>query len=290
MRIVSTKTKDSLQFKGLISEPKEKSNQIIIHIHGLSGDFYSNKYYHSMHDLYPQNDLAFLSGENRGTHLLKAFNTNNGSKIIGSSLEIFEKSSLDIDAWVKLALKLGYQKVWLQGHSLGSLKIAHFLKEMNQDKVIKGAILLSPFDILGLTYLTSAVKQHQVLIKEAHELEKEGKPQQILSQPLWREYYFSAQTYLNLFQKNSRAAIFNYGLPELGWKTVNQIKVPIIAFTGTKDEAIIPVISAKKAMTKLENELIGSPKKQTHVLAGATHGFADFGLEIVKKVVDFIKS
>jgi pimeloyl-ACP methyl ester carboxylesterase len=287
MQIVTTITSDGFQFSGLLSEPPEKCSTMIIHIHGMASDFYSSQFQKIAHEQYPLHGLAYCSGENRGTHSSTTFKTNDGQVIGGNSFEKLEDSVADIGAWVDFAHNRGYKHIWLQGDSLGPSKIAYFL-DHNKNYSITGAIWISPSDMYGLVRDPEGIKDHELLLPEAKQLVSQEKNIQLLSNKLWEEYYLSAATYLNFFDEGSAMAIFNYGAPELGWDVVNNISVPVIAFTGTKDDGIEPVIEPHEAMRLLEKQLRNSPKVKTVVFENAAHDFEGFETQIIENTIQFI--
>lgn len=286
MQYITTKTEDGIEFTGMLFEAVN-SNKLILHIHGMSGDMYTNSYYPAMHSYYPQNGWSFLVVEHRGTHSITQFNTDNGIRNIGNSYEIFEDSIYDIKAWIATAQELGYEEIWLQSHSLGPSKVTYYMNVV-QDNPVNGLIWLSPSDMIGLVNDPEGKKDHEICIKEAHELVNSNKGNQLLSHDLWDSMRLSANTYINFFGEQANTAIFNYGNESLGWERVENIKVPVIAFTGTKDDGIVPVMDAHKAMTLLESKLINSPRKKTVVYENADHDFEGFGDKIVNEVINFI--
>lgn len=289
MKIIETKTSDGITFNGLFSEPTSKSKKIIIHIHGMAGSVLLEKYYPIMHEQYPQSGFAFLVGENRGTGTMTEFVSDDTSGFIlaGNALEKFEDCIYDIQGWIDYALSLGYEEIWLQSHSLGTSKVAYYMDKVKLTN-IAGLIFLSPADMIGLVHDALGQKDHDILLPEANKLVSEEKGNQLLTNKLWGAEYLSAGTYLNMFDKNANTAIFNYGDENLGWRVVNDIYVPVIAITGTKDDGIAPVMDPKLAMTKLEQELKNSPRVETVVYEGAEHSFDGFGQKIVEDVLNFI--
>lgn len=167
------------------------------------------------------------------------------------------------------------------------LKVAYYMNHVRPGN-IAGLIFLSPSDMIGCIHDTIGQKDYDILLPEAKNLASEGKENQLLTHTLWGAEYLSAGTFLNMFDKNANTAIFNYGDESLGWKAVNEINVPVIAVTGTKDDGIAPVIDPKIAMTKLEQELKNSPKVKTTVYEGAEHSFDGFEEKIVYDVINFI--
>lgn len=287
MQTITTNTKDKLILNGQLFETSNKEN-IIIHIHGMSGDLYLNSFYPAMQKNYPKNGWSFLSTENRGTHSVTQFNTTDGRCInVGNAYEKFEDCVYDIQAWVDKAKELGYKRIWLQSHSLGPSKVAYFM--MNTPKNdIDGLIWLSPTDMLGSVKVPGCIKVHSKCFNQAQEFVNNGEGERILDYQLWDCYMLSANTYLNFFSEDSNTAIFNYK-GDLGWKVVNKINVPVIAFTGTDDDGIAPVIDVYKAMGILENQLINSPRKETHVYKDGVHDFTGFGEDITQEVLNFIQ-
>jgi len=287
MKIIKTKTSDGFQFDGLLSEA-ETSEKIIIHIHGMAGSILLEEYYIHMHEYYPSNGYSFLAGEHRGTGMVTDFAKNDPDSIRGNAFEKFEDCVLDIQSWIDYAKSLGYEEIWLQGHSLGTSKVTYYVNQV-KDHGVAGLILLSPSDMIGLVHDPEGQKDHDILFPEATKLVSEGKGQELLSRKLWGYNMLSASTYLNFFGDNARGAIFNYGDESLGWDVVNSLYIPVIAFTGTKDDGIAPVMEAHEAMKKLESELKNSPKVKTVVYEDAEHSFSGFGEKIVTDVIEFIK-
>lgn len=290
MKIIQTTTSDKIVLNGLLFEPANKTETIIINIHGMSGDPYRNSFYPSMIATYPTNNIAFLSAENRGMQNITQFNTSDGGIVnIGNTFETFEDCVFDIEAWVSRATQLGYTKIWLQGHSLGPSKIVYYLNN-SKHEAVSGLIFLSPSEMIGLVHDEVGQKDHDILLLEAKELVQIGKPNQILSHPLWGNMLLSAKTYLNFFDDSTKTAIFNYWKPDLGWTLVNNIKLPVLAFTTTNDDGILPVIEPHRGMEMLESQLINSPKLKTVVFKGSDHDFTGFGQQIADTVIEFISS
>jgi pimeloyl-ACP methyl ester carboxylesterase len=287
MKIVETKNSGGIKYKGLLSVSKENSNKIIIHIHGMGGNIIYNNFYTLMHDRYPQNGYSFLVGEHQGSEIIKDFERSNESVLLGNAFERFEDCVEDIQAWINFAIERGYEKIWLQAHSLGPSKVAYYLIQKKLEN-IEGVIWLSPSDIIGLVRYPEMKDQHNKLMKEAKGLIERGKGDKLLSEKIWGEYLLSAKTYVNFFEETANTAIFNYKDSSLGWMVINDISVPVLAITGTQDDGIKPVIDPKKAMSLLQSELKNSPRVKTVVYEGAEHSFNGFEEQIVNDVLDFV--
>jgi len=291
MKIVKTTTSDGIIFTGLITEPKVSSKKIIIHIHGMAGNPILNNFYQPMHDYYSKNGFAFLATENRGVGTLTELVIKGGVKMLGNAIERFEDCVIDIEAWVDYAKGLGYEEIWLQGHSLGPSKIAYYMFTQ-KPKGIKGLIWISPADMTGWVNQKSEnqAKNHKIMFAKAKQMKSEGKGKLLIDQSFWGNELISADTYLNFFDEGANTAIFNFGNEKRGWEVVNSIDLPVIAITGTNDDGIVPIMQAKEAMEKLETELKNSPKVKTIVYDNAKHSFEGFETNIVEDVIKFIEN
>ncbi|KUK76572.1 MAG: hypothetical protein XD93_0836 [candidate division WS6 bacterium 34_10] len=286
MKTINTTTEDGLILSGQLFESKDREN-IIIHIHGMAGDLYFNSFYPAMQENYPNNGWSFLTTENRGTHGMLQLNTKDGEvKNIGNAFEKFEDSQYDIQGWVNKVKELGYKRIWLQGHSLGPSKIVYYMSKY-PDNSIEGLILLSPSDMLGLVQISEAKKDNEICLKQSKELVSQNAGHRLLDHMLWGCYKLSANTYLNFFGEKANTNIFNYK-SENSWEMVNNLSIPVTAFTGTKDDGIVPVIDAYKAMERLGKELVNSPRIKTKIYKEGVHDFVGFGEDITKEVLDFI--
>ncbi len=288
MNIIKANTTDGLKLSGLFWKPEKTSSRIIIHIHGMAGDPYTNEFVTHMGQGYPEAGIAFLSVETRGTHGVTTFTDNSGApRILGSAFELFEDSVLDIQAWIDKVKELGFSEVWLQGHSLGCSKVAYYASE-NLDSPIAGLLLVSPSDMLGWNLAAENIAAHKRSLEEALGLLKAGKENVVLSELLDGEFMISAATYNNLFGEGAKDAVFNFGNPELGYEVLNKLSLPVLAFTGTEDGGTKCSGDPKQAMVILEVQLKNSPKKKTVVFDGAQHSFAGFEKDIIKEVTGFI--
>ncbi len=286
MQFVETTTEDDLILQGIIAEPKKKTKSAVLHIHGMAGNFWENDFIKTMISDYPANGHTFLTVETRGSELLRWFFTKKGEmKLIGDSYEIFEESIFDVSAWIKFLESKGYENIYLQGHSLGCSKITYYQKTKSNPK-IKGLIFISPSDMMGLLVNPKDKPEYDKFLNEANELSKNGKENELLSGIHWGFARQSAKSYINFSFPNENLAIFNYHNPERGFKTIGQIKVPILSILGTKDDGI--VTDPYESNKLLEKHALNCPRFRGVVLEGAKHDFAGFDRDIIREVTDFI--
>lgn len=280
-------TEDNLELVGVLYEPEIPSKKVLVHVHGMSGNFYENKFLDHIAQTLTDNETAFFAFNNRGCEFIKdLYKVENGNRTIlriGDTFECFEDSVLDIRAAIDFVEKKGFSEVHLSGHSLGSPKIAFYLAE-TQDSRIKSALFLSPSDMLGL------VRQDQEDfvrdMSEATQLQASGEGKKLLTNLLWKETPISADTYINLFADTSKAAIFNFRDPDGSFNTLNKVSVPVFTVMGRKDDAL--VVSIEETYEKLTTALSSSPKVVTKILGDANHGYIGDELNLADAVKDWL--
>jgi pimeloyl-ACP methyl ester carboxylesterase len=287
MDFVKTTTSDSLILQGLLSEPKSKTDTIILHIHGMAGNFWENGFIKTMLSEYPRNKIAFLTVETRGSEIMRFFyKTDDSFSLVGNAYETFEECINDIDGWLNFLIARGYKNIYLQGHSLGCSKIAYYQSEKKDDKV-RGLIFISASDMLGLVLNSKDLSNHEKSVKESLQLETMGKEDEILPYVLWDCYKLSAKTYLNFYGKGAKTAIFNYNNPELGFNVIKRLDIPILSLFGTKDDGI--VTDPFKSNDIIRREATKCPRFTGKVFEGAKHNYSGFEQKIVNEVVSFLK-
>ncbi len=265
-------TEDHIELVGLLYEPETPTSKVLVHVHGMAGNFYENKFLDYLAQTLTDNGIAFFVFNNRDCEFVKDLYKVESDKRttvqIGSAYERFEDSVLDISAAIDFAEKQGFSEIHLGGHSLGSPKIAFYFAE-TQDIRIKSILFISPPDMLGLVRMEK--EQFQKDITEARELADEGQGKQLVTHPIWGEYRISADTYISLFADDSKDAIFNFLDPAGSFDTLGKITVPTFAVMGHKDDAL--VIPLEETFEKLSKALSSSPKVETRMLGDANHGY-----------------
>ncbi len=277
--LVRINTKDNLELPGVLFEPKAKTKTVIVHIHGLVGNFYENKLIESIAKSSVTDDIAFLSFNNRGAGIVTEFIMRKSNKVdyvrMGGSLEKFEDCVIDIRAAIDFLSKKGYVKIFLQGHSSGCQKITYY-KYKTTDKRVKGLILLAPVDdvsyvkkLLGMNYTAA--------LKIAKELKRKD------SVPKWMEFYplMNAGVAFQLIDRESPSGrLFDYA-GEL--KEIKNVNCPVLAIFGSKDEY------QEKPEQKLRL-LRGKLRCDIKLVKGANHGFLGFEKDLAKTIARWMKN
>ncbi|HEM2542450.1 TPA: DUF1749 domain-containing protein [Streptococcus suis] len=159
---------------------KGLSDTLMIAITGIHGNFYSNPFYVTIAQELTRHEIDFLYAQtNDAFNEIETENILTGqTELIGSWNEDFKDTDEDIEAYLRYAEEMGYQRIILAGHSLGANKVIYYLSR-HQDAAIDRFILLSP---ANLTHLTSTVSQQEKNFIQ--NLKEKGKGQTRLPFPL----------------------------------------------------------------------------------------------------------
>lgn len=277
------RTKDNIELAGLLYEPQTPTKKVLVHVHGMAGNFYENSFLDAMAEVLTSNGTAFFVFNNRGCELVKdLYKIEGGIRRIvrvGNAYEIFEDSIFDIRAAVDFVSSKGFSEIHLSGHSLGAPKVAFYCIEGNDDR-LASVIFMSPSDMIGLI---QADKNYERDMTQSHKMIKEGKGNELLPFPtLWDGSYLSAKTYASLGDKNSKVAIFNFHDTSDTLQPLSKIKIPVMAVMGRKDDALVRPI--EETMERVKKALLGSPKVDTIILGDADHGYNNYERKLAEAI------
>jgi pimeloyl-ACP methyl ester carboxylesterase len=281
-------TEDGLQLHGVLYQPEEKTDIVLVHVHGMGGNFYENKFTENLAKTLTDNGIAFFPFNNRGngsiTDFVRIKNDKKDFVTYGTTNEKFEDSPLDIQAGIDFVKEKGFTKIHLSGHSLGAPKVAYYASKTKEN--LQSIIFLSPADMLGLA--REDKDQFEKEITNAKKMIEDGKGDELLPEYVWGDYLLKANTYINLFGDESETAIFNFHNKDLGFETISKIDEPILTIMGRKDDvAIIPI---EEIMEIMEKEAISSPRSETKILGDSNHIYQGYEQELADVLKDWIVS
>ena len=281
-------TKDNLELHGLLYQPDKKTKAVLAWVHGMGGNFYENKFLDGLAKTLTDNKIAFCPFNNRGnsfiTDFLKKTKKGYSFPVIGNAYEMFEDCVIDIKAHIDFLKKQGFTDIHLSGHSLGSPKIAYYAAK-TKDKRIKSLIFISPSDMLGLVREEKRFKEDIAIAKR---MLKQKKGNELMPIRVWNEYPITVNTYLSIFGDDSKAGIFNFYNPELGFKTLSQIIYPIFTTMGRKDDVL--VIPIEDIMRIIKEKAKSSPRCEHEIIGDAPHSYRGFEEPLAKAILTWIKS
>ena len=280
-------TEDGLELVGLLYEPETESKEILVHIHGMAGNFYENKFIDFIAKTLTDNGISFFTFNNRGSECIKDFiKIENGEREIariGSTYERFEDCILDIKAGIDFVEKNGFSRIHLSGHSLAGSKVAYYCSKTN-DVRLSSVIFLSPADMVGLAKQDSNYERD---IQMADKMISEGRGGELLPFEVWDNCCLTANTFINLSSDKSDVSIFNLYNPEDKLTTLSKINIPSITIMGRKDEALsVPI---DNLMDRVKSAMVSSPKVETKILGDADHGYTNYEQELADIIRGWIE-
>lgn len=278
-KLVSFITSDRLELQGFISESKPHNKKIIIHIHGMTGDFSRHPFTWHLAQLLKGSQYDLFTSNTRGYGIKTRFYFGKNKKVIGTAFEKFEESALDVGAAIKEAEKLGYDEIILSGHSTGCQKIAYYQAKMHNKKV-KALILNAPADDFNHA-IKKLGKEFPKAIKIAKKLAKSGKGNTVLNKYAGD---YTAKRFLSYADpKNPEAEAFNYSGK---LKQFSKIRQPMLAIFGSKEP---PTDKTPKQMLAKLQERTKADMFLTAEIRGADHSFIGKEKEACKVILDFLR-
>jgi pimeloyl-ACP methyl ester carboxylesterase len=271
-------TSDGLELQGFLAYPEDGlPGTGVVHVHGAAGNFYENRFIDKVAASVVGRGLGFLTVNTRGRDYLSDFicQEPDGKKTylqIGGIHEVFEECLWDLRAWLDLLRSRGMNRIILQGHSHGALKVTYYLHS-KPDPGICGLILLSPSDDFGWQRAKIGMRFEEALTVAGGLIAK-GKGRDLMPEGYFH-YPVSANTYMDIFGRESKLKIFNLSRTDTGeFKELNGIKVPVLAVVGSVDEAFMaePV----DFLGQIRTELKQAPSFTGRVIQGSPHNYLDF--------------
>src|SRR5256886_10620320 len=145
--LVRLRTRDGVWLDGVIAEPRRRRRRTaLIWVHGLGSAFSSGQpLIRELSTRLNAAGIAYFKFNNRGHDVVAG----RGKHLVGAAFERFGRSVEDIRAMIGFAVKCGYGRVVLAGHSTGANKVLHYAARTRDRRVIGLVLLGPPPDIAG---------------------------------------------------------------------------------------------------------------------------------------------
>lgn len=280
--------KDGTILNGFIT--KSGSKKVIIATHGMTSNCFKERE-KIIAKYSTENGIDFFGYNNRGSELVKYIKKVKNSEEIkdmaGTSYEDVLDGYFDIVGAIEKAVNLGYDEIYLQGHSLGSTKTVYTYNKLKKEKsellkYIKGIILLSLVDIPKAIKIYSD-KEYNNFLKYAEEKEKEGNINDLM--PLKSFIHpISVKSYLRYTKYNDEFNFAKYA-EDTEFAVLNSIEVPLFMRWGNVYEMIEQ--NANDLAIKL-NECIKNKNKDISYIDGADHGYTGKEDILAKQIMSFL--
>lgn len=281
---------DGIILDGLLYKSKERTNKVILAVHGMSSNC-MKKRDQVISKKANENNIDYFCFNNRGSELVKYTIRNiEGKKekfIMGTSFEDVTEGYEDIvGAMIKLK-ELGYEEIYLQGHSLGCTKIVYSYNELKEEQddlinMVKGVILLSLVDIPQTLkfYLRENFNKY---LEYAEEQEKQNKPNELMPKESFI-HPISVKTFLRYARDNKEIDFAGYGR-DTKLEKLNNIDVPLFMRWGNDNEMIL---QRAEELVDIVNNILKNENKDIDYIDGANHGYENREEELAEQIIKFI--
>ena len=289
MEFILGQTGDGLKLKG-VHWTSDIKDICIVFTPGMTGNIIEDNYPQIWGEYFSKNKIGFLYGHNRGySHIneievLNKITNEIEYKKFGTVYEKFEDSYYDVDLWINKAKSLGYKRIILLGHSLGCNKNVYFLNKENNE-LVKGLILASPPDIVGMMKNKKFQPNYKILLKEAKELEMKHS-NRLMRNLTWDWYNLSSTTFLNMIEDESLIDIFPLIRNPEKFKIFEKVKLPILCFLAEDDNIIE---SPKKDLDLLKKKALNCNSFESKIFKDTDHCYENKELEVAETILNWIK-
>lgn len=283
---------DGVILNGIIYESKERTQDIILAVHGMCSNCFKKRDEIIANKVNEEN-IDYFCFNNRGSELVKYIKRDiegkKEEKLGGTSYENVLEGYEDIVGAILKLKELGYQNIYLQGHSLGSTKIVYTYNELKEEESndilqnIKGVILLSLIDIPN-TLKMYLGDQFNKYLELAEQKEKEGKllefmPKEAFIHPV------SIKTFLRYARDYQEINFAEYE-KDIELKKLNNITVPLFMRWGNENEMILQ--KAEELVTIVNNH-ISNQNKNIDYIEGANHSYTGKEEILAEQIIRFMK-
>ena len=230
---------DEIELPGILYSPDENTDKIVIHVHGLNGNFYENRFLDALSNTYTDKNYAFLTFNNRGTGFITELLKWNDFTIIWWCLERFKDCKLDIEGVVNWAKIKWYNEIILEWHSYGCNKILYYFNQKKDDSIRK-IILLAPCDIPSECKKFLSNEEYERLKEESTILVKEGKGRELINFSVMINWKIAAGTFYNDFLPNGENDFIRYvDGGNAKSSALNSVDIPTLIIFWDKDECVL---------------------------------------------------
>lgn len=283
---------DGIKLDGFLYKSDRKTNKVILSVHGMSSNCL--KYRDDVIAKYAnENNVDYYCFNNRGSELVKYIRKNIDGKIVktlgGTTYEDVLEGYEDIVGAIIKLREIGYENIYLQGHSLGCTKIVYTYNELKDEEddilsCIKGIILLSLVDI-PMSLKVYLGENYETYIKLAEEKEVSGNVNEIMPKQAFI-HPISVKSFLRYARDNSQIDFAGYGRDNKLEK-LNNIEVPLFMRWGNDNEMIVQ--KAEELVVMIDN-IIENSKKNIDYIDGADHSYKGKEEILAKQILEFIKN
>lgn len=280
--LVRINSLDNIEQVGILYSPNSSTKKIVIHVHGLAGNFYENRFIDTLAKTYTDKNMAFLTFNNRGTGYITDLLKDDGFTVIGACFERFKDCILDIEGVINWVKNKGYSDIILEGHSYGCSKVLYYYNNKKDDSISK-LVLLAPCDTPGETMKFLSEEEYNKAREESERLVKENKETELIDFSVMTNGKVAAGTYYNDFLPGGENDFIRYRTGEKS-DVLNNVNIPVLVIFGDIDECVLT-----KPIEVVKDYLTNNIKNcNIRVIPGADHLYIDKYEELSKEISNYI--
>lgn len=178
MEIIDVQTPRGLVLKGAMWGNSDTMSTVVIMMSGICSNVFQNALLPAAGELLSKNGIAFIAGQAMDAFSFISYsNLKTGKQTTtGVVNDDFSLAYEDVEAYVKYAKNLGFTKIILAGHSLGSNRAIHYLANTTDD-FVSNFILSAPVD---LRHFFDIIPEKEMYLETAQKFVDEGRGKDIL--------------------------------------------------------------------------------------------------------------
>lgn len=177
MEIINVQTPRGLVLKGAMWGDTSMDT-VVIMMSGICSNVFQNELLPEAGKVLSENGIAFIAGQTMDAFSFISYsNTKTGKQTTtGVVTDDFSMSYEDVESYVKYAKDLGFKKIILAGHSLGSNRVIHYLAN-TADNYVNNFIISAPVD---LRHFFDIIPDKEIYLETAQKFVDEGRGKDIL--------------------------------------------------------------------------------------------------------------
>lgn len=285
IEIVKFIASDGIILDGILNKCGENTNKILIQIHGMISNCFKKRE-RTIAQKVEKMGIDTLCFNNRGSEVVRYIKSETESFLGGTAYEKIEDCYYDIVGAIEFALSLGYENIYLQGHSLGSTKVVYTynrLKEENSKYLnnIKAIILLSLCDSSD----TIEMNKDDNYLKIAEEKASNGELMDLM--PLESFVHpISVRSYLQYARDYQSIDFARFDDEDYEFEVLNKIDVPLFMRWGNVNELIK---RDAKDLAQFMNGKIHNLNKDISYIDGADHTYYEKEEQLGEEIKEFLR-
>lgn len=285
MEIINVQTPRGIVLKGAMWGNTNTMNTVVIMMSGICSNVFQNELLPAAGELLSKNGIAFIAGQATDAFSFISYsNLKTGKQTTtGVVNDDFSLAYEDVESYVKYAKELGFKRIILAGHSLGSNRVIHYLAN-TADNFVDNFILSAPID---LRHFFDIIPDREMYFATAQKFVDEGRGNDILPFAFMGFSPMTANTLLAFYNaENLKNCPVISGDGET--RSLSQMKVQGAFIIGSRDS--MTNHDSEGFIRKINSYCQNPAKNKIVVVPNASHIYYTKHREHAQVVLDCVKS